>query len=65
MLLRLCVHIGRADGNDRSAPVADLLALLVELLAERLGEQLDVPLGDGFQIVAVGHHDLDVTPVLL
>ena len=65
MLLRLRVHIRRADRNDRRTSVADFLALLVELLAERLGEQLNVPLGDGLQIVAIGHHDLDVAAVLL
>ena len=65
MLLRLRVHIRRTDRNDGRTAVADLLALLVELLAERLGEQLNVPLGDGLQIVAIGHHDLDVAAVFL
>ena len=65
MLLRLRVHIRRADGDDGRASVANFLSILVELLAEGFGEELDVPLGDGFQIVAVRHHDLDVAPVLL
>ena len=59
------MHIRRADGNDRRTPIADLSALLVELLAEGLSEELDIPLRDGLQIVAVGHHDLDVASVLL
>ena len=65
MLLRLGVHVARADSDERRAAVADLFAFFVELLAERLREELDVPLGDGLHVVAVRHHDFDVTAVLL
>lgn len=34
MLLRLGVHVRRADSDERRAAVADFLALFVELLAE-------------------------------
>ena len=34
MLLRLGVHVARADSDERRAAVADLFAFFVELLAE-------------------------------
>ena len=53
MLLGLGVHIRGAHSHQRSAAVADFLAVLVELLAQGLSQELDVPLGHGLEVVAI------------
>ena len=65
MLLRLGVHIRRADSDERRTAIADFLAFLVVLFAEGLSEQLDVPFRNGLEIVAIRHHDFDVAAMLL
>ena len=65
MLLCLRMHIGRADGDNRCAAVADFLALFIVLLAERFCEELNVPFRNRFQVVPVRHHDLNVAAVAL
>ena len=64
MLLGLGMHISRADCYKRRATFADFLAFLIELLAERLRQQLDIPFGQRLEVIAVGHHDFDIAPVL-
>ena len=65
MLLRLSMHVRRADGDNGRPAVADFIALAIDLLAQRLRQELDVPLGNRLHVVAVRHHDLDVSPILL
>ena len=65
VLLRLRMHIRRADSHARRTAIADLFAFLIELLAEGLCQELYIPLGDGFQVVSIRHHDLYITSVLL
>ena len=55
VFLRLGMHIRRAHRYDRRAAIVGHVALLVEMLAQRFSQELDVPFGQGFQAVAIRH----------
>ncbi len=65
MLLRLGMHVRRTDSNERRTAIAYFLALFIVLLAEGLSQQLDVPLRNGFEVITIRHHDLNVTAMFL
>ena len=65
MFLGLGVHVRRADGDDRRAAVVDDVALFVQAFAQGFSQELDVPFGQGFQVIRIGHEDFQVAAVVL
>ena len=58
------MHVRRANSDNGCPAIADFIALAIDFLAQGLRQELDVPLGDRLHIVAVRHHDLNVSPIL-
>ena len=65
VFLGLGVHVRRADGDDRRAAVVDDVALFVQAFAQGFSQELDVPFGQGFQVIRIGHEDFQVAAVVL
>ena len=65
VFLGLGVHVRRTDGNDRRAAVVDDVALFVQAFAQGFSQKLDIPFGQGFQVVRIGHEDFQVAAVVL
>lgn len=65
VFLGLGVHVRRTDGNDRRAAVVDDVALFVQAFAQGFSQELDVPFGQGFRVVRIGHEDFQVAAVVL
>ena len=65
VFLGLGVHVRRTDGDDRRAAVVDDVALFVQAFAQGFSQELDVPFGQGFQVVRIGHEDFQVAAVVL
>ena len=65
MLLRLRMHIRRANSNNRRSTVVNNLTLTVAALAQRFRQQLHVPFAQGFQAHAVRHEHFYITSALI